>query len=187
MAQNSHALAEVVESETTSRGASLRRAIHSSRGLICSGDDCFIHNDDIILPAPRAPALAPKVPVPAPVAPSTVCVGSAATLQAAVANGGLITLCRNSRIILSNYINLSGKTVDIRCASGPVARSCRIEGSTVVPTHLFWGSPQSAKFTGITFSGGRGGHGGALTLFDTNVILENCGFERNEGDVCCCS
>jgi hypothetical protein len=212
MAQNSHALAEVVDSETTSRGASVRGAKYSNRGLICFGDDCFIHNDDIILPAPRTPTPVPKAPVRAPKAPATApmalvraptalapgrvtpvprCIDDAAALSTAIAIGArAITLCYNSCIVLSSPIDLSGKTVEILCSPGPNSRSCLIAATT--PTRLFLGNAASVKFRGIAFYGGDArnstydGNGGAFCLFDSILELDNCGLVRNTATVSSC-
>jgi hypothetical protein len=166
---NCCALAELVESESNMQHGAVRGAKHSNRALLrCTDCDDTGGNDDIV-----------EIPT------TPTCVGSAAALQAAVTQGGLITLCYNSRITLSKSINLSGTTVDIRCEPGPYARSCRIEGPAAATTHFFWGVSTSAKFTGITFSGGNfiGGQGGALDFKHSIVELDNCGVENSKADV----
>jgi hypothetical protein len=217
MSSSSHVLAEALESETTSRSTSVRGAKDSNRGLICSDDDCFIQNDDITLPPPRAPALAPKAPVRAPtsaskapvrtpmtlvrapnalaLAPGHVnpilpaqCIGDAAALRTAISRGDrVVTLCYNSLIVLSNYIDLSRKMVEIHCAHGLITRSCHIMGNRdTAPTRLFWGNSVSVKFRGITFSHGNArGNGGAFALFGGKLELDDCGFESNTGAVRC--
>jgi hypothetical protein len=91
-----------------------------------------------------------------------------------------IALCRSSRIQLCQPINVSFKSIDLRCGGGSfwnalLQRACVIDGNKT--TRLFTGQDAALSLHGIVLVNGQAppnADGGALAVTNSIVKLDSC-------------